>query len=294
MSDAEDLIYFSPKRKLATRMRGFGELRCSFVTENGFQDLSVAFSGSGAVSATGYRYPITLTEFLTSVGARMRFLFWAGRSAHTVTGAGLSQMNDLGPSGLHAVQGTDANRPAYNATGGPNGLSCISPQSAARYLLNSTISIPTDRALTLFKVVKAPTNATTAQAMCRDNNNPTVGNIVDVSFGSVTAQWSSVIRCNGQSEETKTITSPANDGLWHINTLRYAASIAPAMKVSNVAVSPAHTSLGRATAIESVTLGHPSVSGGHIAVYGCIEDCTSQEEYDFRSIIGDYYSGAVT
>lgn len=69
----------------------------------------------------------------------------------------VSQWNDI-KAGLHYTQGTGANQPLYNATGGPNSRGIVSLDTVARYMSSSlALPIPSTTPTTMWFIARQVT-----------------------------------------------------------------------------------------------------------------------------------------
>ena len=205
--------------------------------------------------------------------------WWFEASDGTVTRDGgnlVSQVSDRWADAYHMVQAAGGNKPLYQSTGGPNGLPAVSLSGTNDYVINSAIALTAGRRLfriAVLKVVDASAYRATVQG--RDNNAIGGGDGV-ISFGSDDAHHFDAVYKPNAGSQTLIVasTSPAIDTDWHIQSLDYAAG-GTVWKIDNAATDPNASGSTAASAIESISWGHDSVSGGAVAVDICVEAPTA-------------------
>jgi hypothetical protein len=75
-------------------------------------------------------------------GTKLKCWYDAARGI-TLSGANVSQWNDLTATAANLTQGTAGNRPVYEATSGPNGLPRVRMQDTARFMATAAASLTT-------------------------------------------------------------------------------------------------------------------------------------------------------
>lgn len=230
---------------------------------------------------------VTLSQILSILGARLHWWYEVGVSTETLNGSNFSQLNDLGPGGYHAAQATVGNQPAKTTAGGPGGKNCITYQSTTRHLFSTAMSLSAGRALTFFAVTKresAP--AFRVNCSARTGDGVSLGSTVVYYGADANANgFEAAAKVSGQAVEDRVLTSPPADTAWHVWSTRFAAGVAPVLKVDNAATAPLFTTVGLADAVEAVALGHPSVAAGSLYMKLAVENCTADEEALIRAYI---------
>lgn len=221
-----------------------------------------------------------LASLLTLMGAKTQYLYVVGASSETLNGSNFSQLNDLGPLALHASQGTAGNQPAKDATGGPLGDSCISPQGATRYLERAAAGITSGKQLWFMAASKCDGAATNVQCSARDGANNSVDNTVGLGAGT---NFLSTSKCATGAETGATFTSPAFNTNWNAWTKEYVTGVTPASTIGGASATPGPATItGAANDIARVWLGHPTAAGGRLKLYGCFNAPSAAEKLAAR------------
>ena len=240
-----------------------------------------ANSGLTATDDVTITVTATLSALLTRMasGSRVNVWYEVDVSTTTVTGQGISQLNDLGsaPGALHVVQATDGNRPSKGIGTGPNGLNDITLQGTSRRLIKGTAGIAANKALFLISVNKGvAASALRLQSFTRTGNDEDTGDSVWLVGDSASNLYYNNCFPNGGVEENAVHTSPAHSTSWYVLSERYAASIAPEYKINNASTSPGFlVATGLAGGIGAIVLGHKSVAAGSVYCWGCFESVTA-------------------
>lgn len=224
-------------------------------------------------------------SLLTLCGAKTQWLYAAGISSETLNGSNYSQLNDLGPSGYHASQGTAGNQPAKDATGGPLGDVCINMQDTSRRLVSTAVSVASGKNLFFIKVVKClnGAGATRSVVSCRTGATEGSGDNVDYAGTTSANNFFSVARCSTGAETSSTFTSPAGDTSWHVWSKEYRTGLAPQETIDSTACTPDYATItGAANAIESLTVGVGALSGGRFKLWGCFDAPTAAQKTAIR------------
>lgn len=238
-------------------------------------DISVATTVTGDVD---------VLDPLLLLGSRLHFWYDAELSDHTANP--ISQLNDLGSYAYHLTQATAGQRPSYNASGGPNDLPWISFADTTRRLLNTTIALASNKALTFFAVAKGTTGQSHAQCAARSADGELAGDVVYSAISLSSNLYQSVVRCHGVIEEADNLSVPLADANWHVRTLTYPATgMNPVAVLDHVAASPPHTSTGKAGPVETLVVGHANASGGGLFAFLCGEDMTPTEIAQVRGYL---------
>ena len=239
------------------------------VDVDGGTPLTLNLAATGPGGTTNDTVVITIAATVTALmarmasGSRVAVGYEIDVSTTTVTGAGVSQLNDLGAGGKNLTQGTDSLRPAKGSGTGPAGKNCVAPQSATRRISNTAIGVAAGKALSFFHVAKAGgatavqcSARTTASEGASDDSLATALNISTTAFRYDT-------KATGVAAENVTVVTPAYNTNWQIVEVRYAAATLTKIRVNQVDVVPnCVTTTGLAAAWGGAVVGHLTASGG--------------------------------
>jgi len=207
---------------------------------------------------------------------------WIEVSAGTVTlnGANVSQINDRWAGAYHCVQATASKQPLYVATGGPNNLPYITPNSVDDALRNTSISLSAARRLRFYKVLAQASSGVTTVLTIRRTSTEAV-----VQMYSDATDFHMYSIANGEAAQDKLLTSHPLDTAWHAVSLQYLATGTVGF-VDGTAIAPAFTGSPGAAAIEVFDVaGDTFAAGGKFYLLIFVEDAAAAVDTFIRAYI---------
>ena len=232
--------------------------------------------GASAYDEATITVTATAATIKARLGSRLHWWWEVGVSSETLNSGNFAQLNDYGPAGYHLAQSTAGLQPEKTASGGPNGLDCMTYQDTSRRMLNSSVSLSSGRFVSSFVVAKGGTLALNLYTWLIQSSSLQP---VTELFAPTTAptKWRVTSVNSSGTTETVDLTSPAPDTSWHVWEHKYAAAVVPVITVDGAATAPAFsTTSGGTHTIEVGRVGGPGTnqSTGAFLSWQLIENCS--------------------
>lgn len=199
-----------------------------------------------------------------------------------VTG-NVAQLNDrVAASADHMVQVTDANRPAYNATGGPDSLPCIDFQAVDRSLA-ATVSHASGNRLGFYSVFKA-SSANVRTVLSSLNGAET---LQPCNFFRLFDEFGiNTVFAGGADDFVLTV--PAIDTNWHLLSVRPLATGA-LLQIDGATTTPDLSRSDGFIDFGKIFFGHISNSGGSMAALLIVDNPTDAKDAIVKSYVTSVY-----